>query len=113
MANIIRSFCFDGDICEVLFRYDPVTGRHFGEYPDFEVTPRHTPLGRPWVTAMRDGCLHGVNKFEERSRCLDCGSCLYFKQEHPGDLIGVCEHSEMRQPIPTFTPQVQTAEECF
>lgn len=112
-ANITKSFCFDGDICEVLFIYDPESGKHFGEYPDFEETPRYTPLGKPWVTAMRDGCPHGVSKYTERSRCLDCGSCIYFKQEHPGDLIGVCENERTHLPVPSFTPQNQTAEECF
>ena len=112
-ANIIRKFCFDGDICEVLFRYDHKSGRYLGEYPDFEETPRHTPSGKPWVTAMRDGCLHGVNKYTECSRCLDCGSCVFFKQEHHGDLIGVCENAEMRRKVPSFTPQLQTAEKLF
>lgn len=96
--TIVRSFSFDGDVLEVVFRYDDTLGIHFGDYPDFEETPRYTPKGRPWVNAMQDACAHGINHFEEARQCLDCGSCWFYLKEHPGDLIGICknEHRQKR-----------------
>ncbi|MBQ8288418.1 MAG: hypothetical protein IJX76_06570 [Clostridia bacterium] len=93
----VRSFCFDGDVLEVVFRYDDVSGMHFGEYPDFGETPRHTPGGRPWVNAIQDACQHGVNQYDSAHQCLDCGSCRFYLKEHPGDLIGICKNEHKRK----------------
>jgi len=92
--TITRVFSFDGDSCEVVFRYDPDFGKYFGEYPDFEETPKFTPRGRPWVTAMQDGCKHGQNKDDSANRCLDCGSCIFFYRERLEDLIGICKNEK-------------------
>ena len=93
---IIRRYCLDGDTCEVLFFYDTQCERHFGEYPDFEETPRYTENGWPWVTAMQDGCPHGINRYSQEERCLDCGSCQFFRQEQQSDLVGICSNEKQR-----------------
>ena len=95
-ASLTKTFCLDGDQCQVIFVYDPMCGKYFGEYPDFEETPRYTPGGHPWVTAMQEGCRYSVNRYAEGRRCMDCGSCLYYQQEQEGDLIGICIHSQQR-----------------
>lgn len=94
---IVRSYCLDGDVCEVLFHFDKNCGRHFGEYPDFEESPRYTGNGCPWVTAMQEGCRHGINRYCEQQRCMDCGSCEYFVQEQDHDLVGICSNEYQRR----------------
>jgi len=96
--TITRVFSFDGDSYEVVFQYNPEYGKYFGDYPDFEETPRITPAGRPWVTAMQEGCEYGQSKGDV-SRCFDCGSCIYFRRERQGDLIGICENEKNRKSI--------------
>ncbi len=93
----VRRFSFDGDELEVIYRYDEVLGIHFGDYPDFEETPRYTPQGRPWVNTMQDACSYGVNQFNPTTPCLDCGSCSFYLKERPGDLIGICINDQMRR----------------
>lgn len=92
-----KTFCLDGDRCEVIFVYDAQCERHFGEYPDFEESPRYTVGGHPWVTAMQEGCIHGINKYAEGQCCMDCGSCQYFLREREQDLIGICTHQKQRK----------------
>lgn len=89
---IVRSFCIDSDICEVVFRFDEDIGKHIGDYPDFELSPRFTKSGYLWVNATQDGCTRGVHKYYPEKSCLDCGSCNFFTTEKSGDLIGVCSH---------------------
>ena len=94
-----RTFCLDGDSCQVVFLYDAACGKHLGEYPDFEESPRYTASGHPWVTAMQEGCREGINRYEEGGRCMDCGSCQYFLQEKEHDLIGICTHPNQMQHV--------------
>ena len=87
---IVRSFCIDSDICEVVFRFDEDVGKYIGDYPDFELSPRYTPSGLRWINATSDSCSYGKNKYFSEKSCLDCGSCEFFTTEKAGDLIGVC-----------------------
>ena len=105
--TITRSYCFDGDICDVVFRLSESCGKYIGEYPDFEEYPRYTPEGRKWITALQTACRHSQNKYSESMPCEDCGSCLFFIKEQQGDLIGVCGHHETVRgaDIPTHTQQ--------
>ena len=89
---IVRSFCIDSDMCEVVFRFDEEIGKHIGDYPDFEQNPRFTPKGYLWVNATQDSCGNGKHKYYPEKLCLDCGSCSFFTTEKEGDLIGVCSN---------------------
>mgnify|MGYP003400796120 CR=1 FL=1 len=80
-----RVYRLDGDTIEVLFVYDENIGGYFGEYPDFDVTPRVTPNGHIWVNVTKEDCTYSDGEFG------DCGSCKHFKSEKQGDLIGICE----------------------
>lgn len=82
-----RMYQIDGDCLEVLYYYDEESGYYFGEYPDFEESPRYTPSGRKWVNVTTVGCPHADEKYD------DCGSCQYMRRELPMDLIGVCHNS--------------------
>lgn len=91
--NIVRSFVIDGDICEVVFRFDKASGRYLGDYPDFERQSRFTSNGYRWVNATQDGCEKALHKYYPEKECLDCGSCKFFSTEKEGDLIGICQKS--------------------
>ncbi len=91
--NIVRSFVIDGDICEVVFRFDEASGRYLGDYPDFERQSRYTVSGYRWVNAIQDSCKEALHKYYPDKECLDCGSCKFFTTEKEGDLIGVCGES--------------------
>lgn len=97
--SMIRRYCLDGDISEVVFHFDTVCQKCFGEYPDFEEEPRYTPAGRPWVTVMQEGCPYGKNKYHPAEACLDCGSCQYFLSERERDLIGICVNENNQRAV--------------
>lgn len=86
-----RQFVLYGDTVEVIFFYNEPLDRYFGDYPDFDQSPRITPCGRRWVNATKEDCPYADKKFG------DCGSCKYYKCEHPGDLIGVCDNDQLRK----------------
>lgn len=87
--TMIRSYRLDGDLLEVLFIYDEEWKRYSGVYPSFDEHPRITPEGRNWVNTWNDGCPYAEEDFS------DCGSCRFFRREHPGDLIGVCDNPDL------------------
>lgn len=86
-----RIYCLDGDTVEVSFILDAETQLYFGEFPDFLEKPRSTPRGRPWVNVTHDTCPYAEQEYG------DCGSCKFFRCEHPGDLIGICENELLRK----------------
>lgn len=87
----IRRFEIDGDLLEVEYRFDPETGRWYGNYPIFEETPRYTPGGRPWKNVFDSECAYSDSEFG------DCGGCSYFRRTDPLDVIAVCYHEELRE----------------
>ncbi|MBQ2825036.1 MAG: hypothetical protein IJF19_02065 [Clostridia bacterium] len=91
--SIVRSFVLDGDICEVVFRFDEASEMYLGDYPDFESQSRYTPRGYRWVNATQDSCKKAKHKYYSEKDCLDCGSCRFFTTEKEGDLIGICSES--------------------
>ena len=92
MANIKqRVFCLDNDTVEITFVFDTESQMYFGDFPDFSENPKYTPRGRPWVNVTYDACPYAEEEYG------DCGSCRYFRCEHPGDLIGICENQNLRK----------------
>ena len=90
MANTkYRLYSLDGDSLEISFAYDKDLDKYFGNYPDFEETPRYTPNGKPWVNATFDGCIFADQRYG------DCGSCEHYITETPGDLIGICANKKL------------------
>lgn len=86
-----RQFVLYGDIVDVAFVYNELSDKYFGDYPDFDESPRITPCGRRWVNATKDDCPYADKEYG------DCGSCQYYRCEHPGDLIGVCDNEKLRK----------------
>lgn len=87
----LRTVMIDGDSVEVSRVYDPEIREYFDEYPDFQVHPRSTPNGKPWVNVTYDECPYADEEYG------DCGSCRFFRSERPGDLIGVCDNENLRR----------------
>ena len=88
-----RRFSLYGDVVDVIFFYNEPLDKYFGDYPDFDKSPRTTACGRRWVNATKDDCPYTDKEYG------DCGSCRYFQCEHPGDLIGVCDNEELRKEV--------------
>lgn len=79
-----RTYTLDGDTLEVTFRYDELSGKYLGDYPDFVENPRYTPNGRPWVdVTCGDECPHC-------DAGNDGGACGFFHREKDKDVIAVC-----------------------
>ncbi|MBQ9965729.1 MAG: hypothetical protein IJP22_03265 [Clostridia bacterium] len=89
--SLNRQFVLYDDKVDVLFSYSASQDRYFGSYPDFDENPRITPCGRPWVNATKEDCPYADEIYR------DCGSCRFYKCEHPGDLIGVCDNDKLRK----------------
>lgn len=89
--TFMRQFVLYGDTVDVKFVYNEPLNRFFGEYPDFDTSPRTTMCGRRWVNATKENCPYADKNYG------DCGSCNYYRCEHPGDLIGVCDNTEFRE----------------
>ncbi len=94
--TITRTFCLDGDICDVVFRLDETSGKYLGDYPDFELSPRYTKGGYPWMEAVSDSCEHNESAYSD-AQFGDCGSCKHFLREKSGDLIGICTNDKRRK----------------
>ncbi len=91
MKIMIRTYVVDGDSVEITYTYDESRNRYFGEFPDFEVSPRYTSEGRPWVNVLSTGCEFAEGEYD------DCGSCRHILRQRPKDLIGVCQCDSLKR----------------
>lgn len=82
----IRIVSLDQDTFELKYIYNEELEKYFGEYPDFNETPRYTPNGKPWVNVTDEDCPYCEGEYG------DCGSCPYLLKEQEKDLIGICTH---------------------
>ncbi len=85
-----RVFNLDGISVKVLSRYDERCKRYIDEVPDLEEQQIYTKSGKLIVSAVQDSCQNADTGTNEN----DCGSCKFYRPEHPGDLIGVCMHEK-------------------
>ena len=79
-----RIYALEGDTLEIVFRYDELSKKFLGDYPDFEDSVRYTPCGSPWVNVTSTGCPYAEGEDD------DCGSCKYLQKEEEKDIIGIC-----------------------
>lgn len=92
--KIIKTFTLEEDTVEVLFCYDPSCGKYLGNYPDFEINPRHTNKGHPWVDVTMVGCPYSDSEGK------DCGSCGYMIKVNQKDIIGICVYENKQLNMP-------------
>ena len=89
--DIKKTYRLDGDILEVNFRYDELSKKHLGEFPDFIDCPRFTPSGRRWVDVITDDCPYADG--EDNT----CGTCSYMLKQEEQDIIGICMNEKNKQ----------------
>ena len=85
-----QTFIFGETIIEVLSEFDTSSGRYILDLPDLEENQIFTNDGEPLVTAVQDCCTYIDDAF-------DCGSCRFYKPNHPGDLIGICSNPQNKK----------------
>lgn len=64
------------------------------EYPDLMEHPLYTPTGERVMLTIEDACAYGESA--DGTRCIDCGSCIYYRQSLEC-LLGVCGHEQQRR----------------
>ena len=89
-----RRHNIEGVTLDVPLRYDQRTGREIEEYPDLLEYPVYTPAGCPVMLTVEDAC--GYGETADGSRCIDCGSCIFYR-EAQDSLLGVCGHEKRRR----------------
>ncbi len=82
--SIKKVYTLDGDSLEITFRYDKLSKKHLGEFPDFTECPRSTPGGRRWVDVITEGCPYADG--EDKT----CGTCSFMLKKDEIDIIGIC-----------------------
>ena len=77
-------------------RYDAASKMEFEIYPDLLENPVYTPSGERVMLTIEDACEFG-KPLDDEPRCIDCGSCCYYRQSDDC-LLGVCGNEKMRRP---------------
>lgn len=71
-------------------QYDEQLQTEYLNCPDFRESPEYTDQGRPFSTAVDEGCQHYKPPDPGAPDSNDCGGCGWFHREAPHDLIGIC-----------------------
>ncbi len=86
-----KVYTLDGDSLEITFRYDELSQKHLGEYPDFTEYPRITPGGRKWVDVITEDCPYADG--EDKT----CGTCSFLLKQDEMDIIGICMNDNLKE----------------
>ncbi len=89
--DVKKTYHLDDDVLEVTFRYDELSKKHLGDFPDFTVCPRYTPNGRKWVDVITEDCFYadGEDKM--------CGTCSFMLKQNERDIIGICMNDNLKK----------------
>ena len=96
MAKTAR-FNIEGAVLDLPLRYDAASKMEVEIYPDLLENPVYTPSGERVMLTIEDACEFG-KPLDDEPRCIDCGSCRYYRQSDDC-LLGVCGNEKMRRPI--------------
>ena len=89
--DVKKTYLLDGDILEVNFRYDELSGKHLGEFPDFIECPRITRGGRKWVDVITEDCPYADG--DDKT----CGTCSFMLKQDEKDIIGICMNEKFKK----------------
>ncbi len=89
-----KRYEIEGAILDIPVHWDERSQQYLEDYRGLIETPAYTPEGRPILLTIEDACRYSSPAAGE-ARCIDCGSCAYFRQPH-GSLLGVCHNETMR-----------------
>ncbi|MEG2349549.1 MAG: hypothetical protein RSB57_03445, partial [Hungatella sp.] len=85
-----HTFHLDKSVLKVPIRLDEPFNQYFLDCPDFEEHLIYTQSGFLWVSTVQDTCPYHEGVSSEDDAYHDCGSCRFFKNEQPGEIIGIC-----------------------
>ena len=86
-----KVYILDGDSLKITFRYDELSKKYLGEYPDFIECPRITPGGRKWVDVITEDCPYADG--EDKT----CGTCSFMLKQDEKDIIGICMNDNLKE----------------
>ena len=114
-----KRYEIEGRILDIPVHWDERSQQYLEDYSSLIENPVYTPEGRPILLTIEDACPqahmadHPVYTPEgervmltiedacaygeaaDGTRCIDCGSCVYFRQPR-GSLLGVCHNEKTR-----------------
>ncbi len=90
----VKRYEIEGTILDIPMYWDEHSQKHLEDYSSLIENPAYTQEGRPILLTIEDACRYS-EPADDEPRCIDCGSCAYFRQPH-GSLLGVCHNEKMR-----------------
>ena len=89
-----KRYEIEGRILDIPVHWDERSQQYLEDYSSLIENPVYTPEGRPILLTIEDACRYS-EPAEDEPRCIDCGSCVYFRQPW-GSLLGVCHNEKTR-----------------
>ena len=89
-----KRYEIEGRILDIPVHWDERSQQYLEDYSSLIENPVYTPEGRPILLTIEDACRYS-EPVEDEPRCIDCGSCVYFRQPR-GSLLGVCHNEKTR-----------------
>ena len=89
-----KRYEIEGRILDIPVHWDERSQQYLEDYSSLIENPVYTPEGRPILLTIEDACRYS-EPAEDEPRCIDCGSCVYFRQPR-GSLLGVCHNEKTR-----------------
>lgn len=108
MAKFVH-FNIEGAEMDLPTHYDERSKMDIEQYPDLIENPVYTPKGERVMLTIEDACKYS-EPAEGEPRCIDCGSCRYYRQTK-GTLLGVCGNTKMRSGVKTQETEPGVKEE--
>ena len=89
-----KRYEIEGRILDIPVHWDERSQQYLEDYSSLIENPVYTPEGRPILLTIEDACRYS-EPAEDEPQCIDCGSCVYFRQPR-GSLLGVCHNEKTR-----------------
>ncbi len=89
----VKRYEIEGTILDIPMYWEERSQKYLEDYSGLIENPAYTPEGRPILLTIEDACRYS-EPAEGEPRCIDCGSCVYFRQPR-GSLLGVCHNEKM------------------
>ncbi len=89
-----KRYEIEGRILDIPVHWDERSQQYLEDYSSLIENPVYTLEGRPILLTIEDACRYS-EPAEDEPRCIDCGSCVYFRQPR-GSLLGVCHNEKTR-----------------
>ena len=91
----VNRYEIEGAILDLPVYWEERSQKYLEDYSSLIENPVCTPEGRPILLTIEDACRYSEPAEGDEPGCIDCGSCVYFRQPR-GSLLGVCHKEKMR-----------------